>query len=217
MPQKKNPLLQETVRARSASQIGRLSAAITVFKDLPLGHNFDTYESNLHLIDSITELLESLHITERVVDTLIVKEKRMEENVESAYITATELADVMVREAGLPFRAAHQVVGSLVRHAIERELKLSEASLSLINEVSMEVIRKELELTEESLRKATDPRVNVERRVSLGGPAPIEVERMIKDRSIKIMETEKRQISRLEKYGDAVKKLEKAMDEIVHA
>jgi argininosuccinate lyase len=215
MPQKKNPLLQETVRARTASQIGRLSAALTVFKDLPMGHNFDTYESNLHLIDSVTELLESLHITERVVDTLLVKEKRMEENLESAYITATELADVMVREAGLPFRAAHQVVGSLVRKAIEKGLKLSEVSLSLINEVSMEVIHKQLKLTEKSLRNATDPRINVERRASLGGPAPIEVERMVDDRSMKLMETEKRQISRLEKYRNAANQLEKTIDEII--
>jgi DNA-binding ferritin-like protein len=80
----------------------------------------------------------------------------------------------------------------------------------------MEVIHKELELSEDSLRKATDPRINVERRDSLGGPAPFEVERMIKDRRIKIKKTEKRQISRLEKYHCASNQLEKAIDEIIH-
>ena len=212
MPQKKNPLLQETVRARTASQIGRLTAALTVFKDLPMGHNFDTYEVNLHLDDSVEELLASLHITKRVVDTLKVNKDRMEENVGSAYITATELADVMVREARIPFRAAHQIVGSLVRRAIEEGLKLSEISLETINEVSKEIRGTDLELTDESLRGATDPRINVERRVSIGGPAPIEVGRMAEDRRRKIEETKKRQETRVEKYISSAERLEKTLD-----
>jgi len=212
MPQKKNPLLQETVRGRAAHQIGRLTGALTVFKDLPMGHNFDTYEANLLLDDSVTELLESLHITERVVDTLKVNADRMEENLASAYITATELADVMVREAGIPFRAAHQIVGSLVRRAIEEGLKLSEVPLETINEIAVEIRGAKLDLTEESVRAATDPRINVERRASVGGPAPVEVRRMAEDRFRKVEDAEKRRVERLAGYERAHKRLEKAID-----
>jgi argininosuccinate lyase len=215
MPQKKNPLLQETVRGRAAHQIGRLTAALTVFKDLPMGHNFDTYEANLLLDDSVNELLQSLHITDRVVDTLKINAERMEENLGSAYITATELADVMVREAGIPFRAAHQIVGSLVRRAIEKGLKLSEVPLDMINEISQEIRGAELELTEESLRDATDPRTNVERRASIGGPAPIEVERMADDRLRKAKDAEKRRTDRLSGYEKAHQRLEKAIDNLM--
>jgi argininosuccinate lyase len=200
MPQKKNPLLQ----------------ALAVFKDLPMGHNFDTYEANLLLDDSVTELLESLHITERVVDTLKVNAERMEENLGSAYITATELADVMVREAGIPFRAAHQIVGSLVRRTIEEGLKLSEVPLEMINEITVETRGTKLDLTEESLRAATDPRTNVERRASIGGPAPIEVERMVDDRSRKVGDAKKRRTDRLTGYKKAHQRLEKAIDDLLN-
>jgi argininosuccinate lyase len=216
MPQKKNPLLQETARARTATQIGRITAALTVFKDLPMGHNFDTYEASLHFNDSVTELLESLHITERVVDTLKVNAERMKENLGSAYITSTELADVMVREAGIPFRAAHQIVGSLVRRAIEEGLKLSEVPLEMINKITVEIRGTKLDLTDESLRAATDPRTNVERRASIGGPAPIEVERMADDRSRKMENVKKMQADRLAGYKNAQQRLEKAIDELLN-
>ena len=215
MPQKKNPLLQETVRGRAAHQIGRLTGALAVFKDLPMGHNFDTYEANLLLDDSVTELLESLHITDRVVNTLKVNAERMEENLGSAYITATELADVMVREAGIPFRAAHQIVGSLVRRAIDEGLKLSEVPLEMINEIALEIRGAELELSKGALRAATDPRTNVERRASIGGPAPIEVGRMAEDRLSKVGDAEKRRADRLTGYEDAHKRLEKALDDLL--
>ena len=212
MPQKKNPLLQKTVRGRAAHQIGRLTGALTVFKDLPMGHNFDTYEANLLLQDSVTELLQSLHITDRVMDTLKVNAERMEENLDSAFITATELADVMVRDAGIPFRAAHQIVGSLVRRAIDEGLKLSEAPLKMINEIAVEIRGSELNLTEEALRDATDPRTNVERRASIGGPAPIEVGRMADDRRRKAKDAEERRTDRLSGYEKAYQRLEKAID-----
>ena len=214
MPQKKNPLLQETVRGRAATQIGRLTAALAVFKDLPMGHNFDTYEANLVLDASVDELSESLHITGRVMETLGVKADRMEENLASAYITATELTDAMVRDAGVPFRTAHQIVGALVRRAIEEGLKLSEVPLETIQEVSAEVAGRKLDLTEEAVRQATDPRTNVERRKSTGGPAPVEVVRMIEDRKLTLIDCKERQDSRLQKIEEAKTKLEKVMDEI---
>ncbi len=203
MPQKKNPLIQETVRARTATQMGRLTAAMTVFKDLPMGHNFDTYEVNLVLDASVEELTETLEITGRVISTLKVNAERMEENLGAAFITATELADVMVRESGIPFRAAHQVTGSLVRKAMAQGMRLSEVTLGMIQETNREVIGKELDMTEEDVREATNPRINVERRKTIGGPAPTEVSRMIVDRLSELESARQRQLKRLEKYETA--------------
>jgi len=212
MPQKKNPVLQETVRGRAATQIGRLTAALAVFKDLPMGHNFDTYEANMVLDASVDELLQSLHITGRVIDTLRIKAERMEESLNSSYITATELTDAMVRDAGVPFRTAHQVVGALVRRAIEEGLRLSEVPLETIQEISAEVAGRQLDLTEEAVRQATDPRTNVERRKSTGGPAPVEVGRMIEDRKVALEDCRERQAARLRKIEEAKTRLEEAMD-----
>jgi len=215
MPQKKNPLLQETVRARTATQMGRLMAAMTVFKDLPMGHNFDTYEVNLILNDSVEELLQTLDITGRVVNTLKVKKERMEENLRGSFITATELADVMVRKAKVPFRAAHQITGQVVRKALCLGIRGPEITLDLIQEASGEVLGRELSLTDQDVREATDPRVNVERRKSTGGPAPMEVSRMIENRQRELESTKLRRTERLGKYDSAKKKVEEAIDKLL--
>ena len=200
---------------RAAHQIGRLTAALAVFKDLPMGHNFDTYEANLILNDSVKELIQSLDITERVIATLKVNAERMEENLGVAYIAATELADVMVREAGIPFRAAHQIVGSLVRKAIDEGLGLDEVPMEMIQEVSQEIIGRELDLTEMDVRDAADPRINVERRKSTGGPSPVEVERMIADRLAGRVDGKNRRVQRLERYEAAKAQVEKEINRLL--
>ena len=85
----------------------------------------------------------------------------------------------------------------------------------MINEISQEIRGAELELTEESLRDATDPRTNVERRASIGGPAPIEVGRMADDRLRKAKDAEKRRTDRLSGYEKAHQRLEKAIDDLM--
>jgi len=118
----------------------------------------------------------------------------------------------MVRDAGVPFRTAHQVVGALVRRAIEEGLRLSEVPLETIQEISAEVAGRQLDLTEEAVRQATDPRTNVERRKSTGGPAPVEVGRMIEDRKVALEDCRERQAARLRKIEEAKTRLEEAMD-----
>ncbi len=203
MPQKKNPLLQETVRGRMATQIGRLTASIAVLKALPMGHNFDQYELDLILDDSVDELLQTLRITERVISTLKINKKRMEENLGYSFIIATELADVMVKEAELTFRTAHQITGRVVRKAIEKGVKASDITLELIQQSSREILGKDLKLTEQNVAEAINPRLNVERRRSTGGPSPTEVSRMIEERTTQIESTRIRQMKRLQRYSEA--------------
>jgi len=215
MPQKKNPILQETIRARTASQIGRLVAAVTVCKALPMGHNFDMHEADLTLNNSVDELLQTLSITEKIISTLKIDKDRMKENLGTSYIIATELADVMVKEAEIPFRAAHQVTGRVVRKAIERGIKATDISLELIQEASREVLGKELNLTKKDVTEAINPRLNVERRKSIGGPSPAEVSRMISDRTKRLVLTEERQKKRQQKYSEAKARTELEIDKLI--
>lgn len=215
MPQKKNPLIQETVRARMATQLGRLIATMTVMKDLPMGHNFDTYELNLLLNGSVDELLQSLEITKQIIQTLIVNTHKMEENLGETYITATELADVFVRETGIPFRTSHQIVGSLVRKAISKNLKLSEVPPQMVKETSLEITGKEINLTKETIKNATDPRKNVEIRDSIGGPAPKEVKRMIKIRKTVLKDMKGKQAYRKKRLEESKHMLDKAVNDLI--
>ena len=215
MPQKKNPVLQETVRGRMAAQIGRLTGAVAVFKALPMGHNFDVYELDLILNGSVDEAVQTLRITDRVISTVKVNKERMKEKLEEGFITATELADVMVKEAGIPFRAAHQITGRAVRKAIERGIKASDIDMELIQEASHEVLGRKLNLTARAVAEAIDPWLNVERRKSIGGPSPEEVSRMIKERIKDLEATRTRQMKRRQRYSEAKAKTEQELDKLL--
>jgi len=79
----------------------------------------------------------------------------------------------------------------------------------MIQEVSREIIGRELDLTEKDVRDAADPRINVERRKSTGGPSPVEVERIIADRLAGLVDRKKRRVQKLERYETAKAQVEK--------
>jgi len=85
---------------------------------------------------------------------------------------APDVASALVREKGLPWRIAHQIVGIAVRFAHERNIKPLEATPELLDEAAVEYMGKPVGLSAEAMREALDPRVAVSRRTLYGGPAP---------------------------------------------
>jgi argininosuccinate lyase len=108
----------------------------------------------------------------------------MRELAEKNYSTATELADTLVRECGIPFRTAHGIVGEVVRISIERNKNMDE----VIGEV---LAKYGLELDKSKIEKALNPMENVKMRKVIGGPAPEEVERAMSFYSYRINNYEK--------------------------
>jgi argininosuccinate lyase len=113
MPNKKNPDPAELVRGRSASVIGALTATLALLKGLPLAYQRDLQEDKPAFFASVATLEASLGVMAGVVETLVVDRGRMRRAAEEGYTTATALADALVLR-GVPFRAAHHIVGGLV-------------------------------------------------------------------------------------------------------
>jgi len=116
MPNKKNPDPAELVRGRTAGVIGGLTAMLTLLKGLPLAYQRDLQEDKPALFSAVATLDASLAVMAGIVETLVVDPDRMRDAAEEGYTTATALADALVRR-GVPFRAAHHVVGALVAAA----------------------------------------------------------------------------------------------------
>jgi len=127
MPQKKNPDVPELVRGKAGRAVGNLVALLTVMKGLPLTYNRDMQEDKEPVFDSATTLRDSLEVIEGAVATLEVDVGRMREAAGDPLLLATDLAESLVRE-GVPFREAHEVVGRLVAHCVEKELDLRSLS-----------------------------------------------------------------------------------------
>ena len=124
MPQKKNPDSMELVRGKAGRVFGRLISLLTTMKGLPLAYNKDMQEDKEALFDVVDTLKACLGVTATVLGNVLVSEERGREAATQGYLNATELADYLARK-GLPFREAHETVGQIVIHAIERGVELN--------------------------------------------------------------------------------------------
>ncbi len=123
MPNKRNPDPAELVRGRTALVIGALTAVLTLLKGLPLGYQRDLQEDKPALFGAIVTWEASLGVMAGLVTTISVDRDRMRAATDEGYTTATAVADALVRR-GVPFRAAHHIVGSLVAEAEEEGIGL---------------------------------------------------------------------------------------------
>ncbi len=128
MPQKKNPDSLELVRGKAGRVFGHLTALLTMMKGLPLAYNKDMQEDKEAIFDTVDTVSGCLSVTATVLQNIRVNELRAREAATHGYLNATELADYLVRK-GMPFREAHETVGRIVVHAIEREVELNDLSL----------------------------------------------------------------------------------------
>ena len=123
MPNKRNPDPAELVRGRAARTIAALTAILGILKGLPLGYQRDLQEDKPPLFGAVATYEASLGVMAGLVATLTIDRDRMADAAADGYTTATTLADALVRR-GVPFRAAHQLVGALVGRAEEEGIRL---------------------------------------------------------------------------------------------
>ena len=128
MPQKKNPDVPELVRGKSARVIGHLNALLVLMKGQPLAYNRDNQEDKEPLFDTVDTVSDCLRVFAGMLGTLECRRERMREAARLGYMTATDLADYLVRRA-VPFRDAHEAVGRAVRSAMDSGRELSEMTL----------------------------------------------------------------------------------------
>lgn len=187
MPQKKNPDALELARGKSARVLGRLAGVLALLKGLPLAYNRDLQEDKPAVFEGVETTREVTEIVARVVATLRVREDKMRSATEEGYLTATDLAEELVRR-GTPFAEAHEQVGRLARFASERG--------KTFGVISPEEARRLVPAWDARLQSlAASPWESVRRKKVVGGTAPGQVSRQLQraERTISIL---KRIISR---------------------
>ena len=132
MPQKKNPDVPELIRGKTGRSIGNLTSLLVLMKAQPLAYNKDNQEDKEPLFDSVETLKNSLIALLGIIPNIEVNESNMLEAALSGYSTATALADYLVRKK-VPFREAHEIVGSAVEKAISQGKMLHELTLKELN------------------------------------------------------------------------------------
>jgi len=171
MPQKRNPDAAELVRAKAGRILGALTSLTVVLKGLPLAYGKDMQEDKAPTFEAFDALFLALIAMTGMITDLTVNRERMAAAAGAGHATATDLADWLVRAAGLPFREAHHVVGRAVKRADELGVGLAQAPL-----VELQAI--DARITAEALPSLTIEG-SVASRTSYGGTAPVQVRAQI--------------------------------------
>jgi len=123
MPQKKNPDIAELARGRAGRLIGNLTGLLATLKGLPLAYNRDLQEDKEPLFDSVDQIRLAVGALAGLLASARFNTGAMAAAADAPALAATDLAEILVTD-GLPFRAAHAVVGSLVRRSLDEGVPL---------------------------------------------------------------------------------------------
>ena len=164
MPQKRNPDAAELVRGKCGRVIGSLISLLVTMKGLSLAYSKDMQEDKEPLFDAVDTLEITVRAMTGMVGDMAVNEERMLAMAGVGYTNATDLADWLVRAAGVPFREAHGITGRVVRLAEERGCALDALSVEDMRSVDPRITG--------AVFDVLGVEQSVASRTSLGGTAP---------------------------------------------
>jgi argininosuccinate lyase len=171
MPQKRNPDAAELVRGHSGRIIGCLTALMITMKGLPLAYSKDMQDDKPPVFEAHDLLGLSIAAMTGMVESATFREGRMRAAAEAGFSTATDLADWLVREGGIPFREAHHITGSAVRRAEELGVALDALPLSELTAIDARI--------DDRVYGVLSVDASVASRTSFGGTAPARVREAI--------------------------------------
>jgi argininosuccinate lyase len=181
MPQKKNPDVLEVIRARMSQVLGIFVASATTMKALPSGYNLDLQELTPKLWESIETVAASVKMLSELAKNLNVNKDIFSKQILN-YSTTTELANLLVKKYDIPFRTSHKIIGALVKMLLDKKLALSSLTPRLVNKTAKDFAGITLAIKLADIKDSIDPKKFVESHKAMGGPAPVEVKRMLKNR-----------------------------------
>lgn len=161
MPQKKNPDVPELLRGKSGRSFGNLMALLSVMKSLPLAYNKDTQEDKESVFDSVQTAQISLEILRECLATTSFNTQNMRKMAQKGHLSATDLADFLVRECQIPFRDSHHITGKVVAYAEKKGVDISALSLEELQSIDSRI--------QEGAIAVLDIQASMEARDSQGG------------------------------------------------
>jgi len=171
MPQKKNPDVPELLRGKSGRVYGNLISLLTVLKGLPLAYNKDMQEDKEGVFDSVESAIISLEILKETIKTMSINEERMRSACEVGHLSATDLADYLVKKCGIAFRDAYKITGGIVADCEEKGIDLSQIPLDTLKGYDSRIGDDVLEYL--------DLKNSMNARVSQGGTSTMQTEKQI--------------------------------------
>lgn len=177
MPQKRNPVALEHIRAIASKALGESLGVFTAVHNTPFGDINDSEDDIQPLIyHALRDATRAVSLFAATLKSAKFNLETLRQRAEANFITVTELADSIVRKENLPFRISHKIVGNCVKIAYENK---TEITYELLQNVAKDVIGRELNFTEEELNQTLTAEYFVSIRTIYGGSAPVETKRAL--------------------------------------
>jgi len=170
MPQKKNPDMAELVRGKTGRVYGALISLLTTMKGLPLAYNRDMQEDKLPMFETVQTTRQCVYMFSHLLVHTTFDKNRMAEELRTDFLTATDMADYLVRN-GVPFRDAHTITGSVVSYCVGHRMYFGNLDLETLKSFSP--------VFEADVFKFILPQASIEEKRSAGSTAPDEVKKQI--------------------------------------
>ncbi|WP_188446013.1 argininosuccinate lyase [Sphingomonas psychrolutea] len=167
MPQKRNPDAAELVRGHAGRILGCMTALMVTMKGLPLAYSKDMQDDKPPVFEAHDLLALSIAAMTGMVESATFRTDRMRKVAEAGFATATDLADWLVREAGVPFREAHHITGRAVARAEALGVMLDAVPLADLQAIDPRI--------DARVYGVLSVDASVASRTSLGGTAPLRV------------------------------------------
>jgi len=210
MPQKRNPVVLEHVRTQLGYLYADAQGVITLHHNTPFGDINDVddpvFRPLFRLLDYTVGIYELL---DAVLATAVWDVARLADRAAEEFITATELADTLVREAGLTFHQAHQVVSRLVDDALKSGLR--EVKAVHLDAAAMAVLSRRLGVSDTLVANALKPAHFIAIRTIPGGPAPVAMQALLDSQTMRLAQDERWRQDQSERLSSAQQRLNQEM------
>ncbi len=177
MPQKRNPVALEHIRAIASKALGETLGVFTSVHNTPFGDINDSEDDVQPLIyHALRDATRSVSLFAATLKSAKFNLETLKKRATENFICVTELADSIVRKENLPFRIAHKIVGACVKNAYEAKCEIS---YEMLQTIATDIIGRELSFTEDELNQTLTPEYFVSIRTIYGGSAPSETKRAL--------------------------------------
>lgn len=176
MPQKKNPDALERSRKAAANAVGQLTAILTSLNAIEYQHSGTRVPLEPKSLEAV---LAATHAMTGLTSTLHINKSTMLHYARKHFSTMTDLADLLVREKGMDFREAHELISIVVMDALSQNKTADQITVDMIAAAAQKQSHKQVTITQQQLQEALDPVKSIKRKQGEGMPSPESVQKMI--------------------------------------
>jgi len=172
MPQKKNPDPLEYLRGQTGIFYGNLVSMLTILKGLPLSYFKDLQDDKKLIFETFDNLKNCLLLTNEVLKNIIFNKKNMLELAEKGFLTATDLADYIVKKHNYPFRKSYNLTAKIVNFCEKNNKSFKDLKINEIKKIDSKL--------ENDILKVFDLNNSISSKKSFGGTSFDNIKKMIK-------------------------------------